>query len=373
MSGDQDFLAQEQAEVSKLLAEVGAPGNPNKAPAQEGFTAPQPQPGQQQPAPQAPAPEPIQEDNGLSTAVFTPPNVEQYAQDPAQQAPAEPTPAGDPQNPNQPPPGVLEERQRRQKVEAELQEQRAAQQRLTDRLDMMNQVIYGQQQARLEAAAPPPPDPQEDLPGYVEHLNKQYTEQVGQIQEQLQQAQQQQQQQQAIENLRSQSRAQAEQFAQQHQDFGEAYSYYRQSRAAELRAQGFDDQTIAGAVEREELNLASAHLQSGRNVAEALYNAAKVRGYSPKAPAQQQQQSPAPAAPAYQQPAPQQQFQAPQPGQPGYQQPMEQMQAGMMASQSLANVSQAGAASPTTLEAYASMSDAQFAQHMENVKAMLQG
>ncbi len=420
MTGEQDFMASERQEIASLLQEAGQPqrGAPvmTQVPRSDQPHAPAPQQNPQpqnfqQPQAQPQAQPQQQEDLGLSQQVFTPPGMEQYAQEQTQQAnPGAQQPNGQPvpgaqqpvghgfsspdqQQANQPgpPPGVLEERARRQQVENDLSQTRSQQQRLSDRLDMMNQIIAQTQQQRMqEAQTPNLPDPNDDLQGYVQALNEQYTNQIGNMEQRLQRQDEALQHRDQTDNVRTRAQMQASTYAAQHPDFPQAYQFLKSSRMRELEAQGFDPATVAGAVEAEEMNLFTAHLDQGRNVAEAMHKAAMARGWNPQG---QQQPQPQPqqhqVGPytqqlrndhqqtmqqnyGYQAPV-QQQYAQPAPGQQGFQQPLATMQAGMMNGAGLADASQAGAATPLSLEAYANMPDAQFAGHMDDVRRLLGG
>ena len=418
MNQEQDFIAAERAEAAALMAEAGAPARPNQQPQ----ATPQTQQPQRPPIQKSGAHTPLSpgEDAGLSQQVFVPPGMEQYAQDQVQprqdpnlaptpqQAQSNPglAPNGDAQQQNHqpgPPPGVLEERQRRQDAERRLDETRNQQQRLSDRLDMLNEVIRSSQDQRLKATQETAlPDPNEDLQGYVQGLNQRYQDELGNLKTQNEQVQQHLAQTMRETQIRNIAQQQAQAYQQEHPDFQQAYQFYTAQRTNQLKAQGFDEATVARAVQQEEMNLAEAHLQDRRNVAQAIHEAAKAMGWNVQQQpqhyqyqqgpytqqlqqdvrhTQQQMQQPQAYQPAqnpmmqlppqYQQqpqlPAPQ-----PQPGQPGYQQPMATMQAGMMSGHGLADMSQTGAAMTMSLESYANMPDAQFAQHMDEVKRRLE-
>lgn len=415
MTQEQDFIAAERAEAAALMAEAGAPARPNQQPQ----ATPQTQQPQRPPIQKSGAHTPLSpgEDAGLSQQVFVPPGMETYAQDqPQHSAPQPPQPGVVPPGADQsqqgvsqpsnntpgPPPGVLEERQRRQDAERRLDETRNQQQRLSDRLDMLNEVIRTSQDQRLKATQETAlPDPNEDLQGYVQGLNQRYQDELGQLKSQNDQVQQHLAQTMRETQIRNIAQQQAQAYQQEHPDFQQAYQFYTAQRTNQLKAQGFDEATVARAVQQEEMNLAEAHLQDRRNVAQAIHEAAKAMGWNAQQQpqhyqyqqgpytqqlqqdvrhTQQQMQQPqayqAPQNPVMQLPPQYQQPQLPapqpQPGQPGYQQPMATMQAGMMSGHGLADMSQTGAAMTMSLESYANMPDAQFAQHMDEVKRRLE-
>ncbi|MGI9451985.1 MAG: hypothetical protein ACR2QH_15285 [Geminicoccaceae bacterium] len=393
-----DFMSQERADIAQMQQQMGVPPRENP-PAQPAPTRhEQPGPPMAPPEDRRPPDYPVH-DAGLSNEVYTPPQP--LPDQPATFAP--PVEAQPPQQQQQqqpsappPPPGVMEERQRRQAIEQEMQQLRTQQQILTERLSMQNQTIMDAQQERMKQAQTPTlPDPKDDLEGYVTGLNDQYTREIQNIRQEQTQTTQALQDFQRTANVRAQASNQARAYQAEHPDFTQAYNFYRTSRMSELEAQGFDSATVAQAVDDEERNIFEAHLSAGRNVAEAVYNAARVRGWG----AQQAQQQ-APPDPRIQQQFHQGQYggptqvnpaqaQAPQPvyaaPQPVYQQPqqyyqppaqpqmqtMQNMQAGMMAGQSLGDMAQSGAAAPMTLEAFANMPDSEFANHIDAVKRML--
>jgi hypothetical protein len=189
-----------------------------------------------------------------------------------------------------------DKRQRQVPLKA-LQEERAERARLQREFDEMRgqmsafaQMFQQQPQMQQQPDAPPPPDPEEDPIGYINYAKQQLTE----INEWRQQEQQQRQQQYQLQQVQQAYQRNAYEFAQQNPDFQQVYRHLLDNRVAEMRLQGYDDQTIENALYQEELSLAVGSLQSGANPAQRIYELAKARGYRP----QSKQPTPAAAKPA---------------------------------------------------------------------------
>lgn len=174
------------------------------------------------------------------------------------------------------PHGAMEkERQRRKGVETELQRERQTnaerQARLEERLEIINGLF--------QPAPAAPPNPDQDIFGYVEHLNGQVR--TLQQERQQEQARQQQaaQQNQQISRLTSAYREDAARFSQETPDFKDAYQFMLNSRGAELKAAGYDDATIQQTLRNDELAIANFAFQNQRSPAETVYQMAQARGY----------------------------------------------------------------------------------------------
>lgn len=174
------------------------------------------------------------------------------------------------------PHGAMEkERQRRKGAETELQRERQAnaerQARLEERLEIINGLF--------QPAPAAPPNPDQDIFGYVEHLNGQVR--TLQQERQQEQARQQQaaQQNQQISRLTSAYREDAARFSQETPDFKDAYQFMLNSRGAELKAAGYDDATIQQTLRNDELAIANFAFQNQRSPAETVYQMAQARGY----------------------------------------------------------------------------------------------
>jgi hypothetical protein len=255
-------------------------------------------------------------------------------------------------------------------------EQRAeAEQRRMDELEhrqrMFQELYEGQMKARQEELAPKeeaPPDPEQDVVGYIKYMEKQRAQDREQIQE-LRQGREQTQQlterQQLVQDLRSRAQADAQEFIKEAPDFHEAYQYMRESRLAELQAVGVSLQNAIAHVDNEELQLNAHSVRSKRNIAGSFYAMAKARGWQGKAPAQSQN---------VHQLRPEQQAQSPafqQAPPPAHRQTMANMEAGMRQSRSLDEAASGGTATPPTLETLANWSEADVAANYEKYKQMM--
>ncbi len=171
-----------------------------------------------------------------------------------------------------------EERSERRRLEVEnrkLAEERALfEGRLQAVLGMRE---HGQRQA--EPAAPEKPDIATDPIGVIQHLERQIEE----IRAGGQQSAEERRQQAQIASLAQAAVADAQQFRAKTADYGDAYQFFRENRAAELQAYGVPADQIPAIIGQEELQIAHGAFQRQQSPAEVLYNVAKHRGYKPKA------------------------------------------------------------------------------------------
>jgi len=266
------------------------------------------------------------------------------------------TPAQPPAQPaqpaqNEPPAGLIQERQKRKELE-----QRYS--LLDQRLQILQNVIASGQDDRKKALDPQIPDPDEDIVGYTRALAKQ----VEELQATKQQLEADQAYRQQVEAVQTSARADAAAFARERQDFSQAYQFLRKSQIDEMTAAGVDPALAVQHIDNQELQLVAYNQQLGRNSAEAIYAMAVARGWSGDQP----QPQPQPSTPA------RQQIQQPATPPPSpHRQPLQAIQDGIAENQSLDQVAGGHAAVPNSLEQYANMSDAEFARHVERVKQQM--
>jgi hypothetical protein len=170
-----------------------------------------------------------------------------------------------------------EERTRRREM-AQRIEQMEASQRQRDQ-------ILEQRLAQLAQARQ-----QEQQPSFDEnpaqHLlqgQQQLHQAINQNAMQMAEFQRQQQAQVAIQQLSQAVVRNEAEFVQKAPDYMQAVEYLAQQRAAELAADGLDDDLAAGRAREELRNLALTRAMQGQNPAEVAYKLAKARGYAPKA------------------------------------------------------------------------------------------
>jgi hypothetical protein len=240
-------------------------------------------------------------------------------------------PDGKPKNPGQwVRHGALHaERERRKKAEAELQAERELRARFDERLKM-----YDALQQPNAARAEEPPDPNNDIFGYVRYLERKVADVEGKISETARLSESQR----ADMALKDAYFTDARNFIGKTPDFAAAYQHLLRSRDQELAMMGTaDPQQRAAVIADEERSVVGRALQDGTSPAEFIYRLAKSRGY----------QSPAPDAPAARS------------GKAPVTEQIEVIQRGQAAAKSLSTVG--GAAGDTiTPEALANMSDDEF-------------
>lgn len=176
---------------------------------------------------------------------------------------------------------LAEERKARREAEervARLEGEFQAMQRMFQQQPQQGQPQPGQQQAQDQ-----PPNRDEDPLGYMEWQAKRLERLEGQIQSQA-----------LIQRVQQDYFADAQRFTTQQGDFPDAYKFLLNGRAAELRAQGWQDAQIRGRLQQEEFQIALSALQQNRSPAQAAYDLAVARGYVKAAPKAQEAK---PAAP----------------------------------------------------------------------------
>jgi hypothetical protein len=255
-----------------------------------------------------------------------------------------------------------QERELRKAAQRERDEFRVNLARMEERLRILSEG--GQAPAQPGAAAPQPavepetpPDPNEDIFGYVKHLEKQIRD-IHAGQTQLTEAQK-------LEQTQRAETAQRNEVLTAYQgdvrrvmtaqpEFAEAYNHLLTTRIEELKLLGVPEGEAVQAVRDEEFSIAQAAIRAGQSPAERLMQIAKIRGLAPKAAA--------PAAPAA---------------------PVEtaaekaaRISAGQAASKSLSGAGGA-AAGELTMEMLLSMSEAEFekasAANPARVRALMGG
>lgn len=245
------------------------------------------------------------------------------------------------------------ERTQRQALQTEnvtLREQMA---RVNERLSILSQAFGGDGQGQGQGQPQPqqpaaPPDPTEDIFGYVKYLGDKLSELQDGHKKAMDQATT------RINDVESGTayRNDAVAFARETPDFGAAYQHLLQSIDRELSYRGLSDPKQRAAeitrLEREEI----AHARQARQrPAEWIYNLAQMRGYVPQSGQQ-------PAANPAQSPA-SQPASEPTPATDPNVARLAQLERGQRAAQTL---SSAGGGAPTqlTADALANMSEAEF-------------
>lgn len=187
-----------------------------------------------------------------------------------------------------------QERERRKAVERERDEFRVTLARMEERLRM---VTEGGAAKPAAPQAPPeaetPPDPNQDIFGYVQHLEKQIRD-LASGQTQMTEAQKAEQTQRAEATQRNEVltsyRGDVQRVMAAKPEFAPAYDYLFSGRIAELTFLGVPEAEAVQAVREEEFNIAQDAIRAGQSPAERLMKLATLRGFAPK-PAE-------PAAPA---------------------------------------------------------------------------
>lgn len=238
-----------------------------------------------------------------------------------------------------------QERERRKAVERELAEYREKFARGDERLRLLSEAMQKAPQApAAPQAAPEPeavPDPNEDIFGYVKHLEKKLAEAVSGTQQVSEAQKKRDEETRAAEEERTVVGAyqrDIERYAATEPAFVEAYRHLVSGRVAELKLYGLSDADAIKQANADELAFVKAAVQRGVSPAEQAFALAKARGFVAKAP-----EPVAPPAPAAETPAERQ----------------SRLAAGQAAAKSLSGAG-GGPAGEITLEMLATMSEADF-------------
>ncbi len=237
------------------------------------------------------------DDDGDEADAGTENQPEGEQQAPAEQQPAQKEPEGQTQEDEDAAPaaddkrtvpyGALhEERQRRKELQQEVQRMQQAQAQrdevLNQRLQLMQQQ-FAQQQQQPAQAQPQIPSLEQDPIGHFTAQIEQLPQQLAHAQQFQGQVQAQQQEAANMQAMHGVVRQHEVDFEQRTPDYAEAVNFLQQNRLNELQALGVPPAQAVQQVRTEARNLV-LHFMNQRvpNVAEATYNFAKARGYTPK-------------------------------------------------------------------------------------------
>ncbi len=157
-----------------------------------------------------------------------------------------------------------EEREARKAAQQRARELEQQLQRLSGRLDVLNQAINPQQQTK-------PLDPREQpVEAVVVHEDR-----LRALEERTRAEEQ-------NRHFSAALAASTQEFAKRQPDLQDAFNYLERHRTEELRTAGIADADIPAIIVNEAAQISSLAFQQGANPAERLYNIAKTRGYAPK-------------------------------------------------------------------------------------------
>jgi hypothetical protein len=172
---------------------------------------------------------------------------------------------------------LKEESDRRQELERENRRLAEERTRFDERLRVVMEMRQAEAQQRAEPPAPRP-TAQTDPIGTIESLD----DRLARLEYGGQQQNEYIRQQQDAANIYNAAMIDATQFRQQQPDYGNAYDYFRQTRAAELQTYGYTPQQIQKTIGDEEFAIAAGSFQRGVSPAQTLYRVAQARGYQPQ-------------------------------------------------------------------------------------------
>lgn len=206
-----------------------------------------------------------------------------------QEAQAE-APQAQPQEAPKPPQTVplaalMEERNKRRDMEAELQRLRQMSEASTAELRKLAE--------QLQPKPPPPPSIDTDPLGYIQHENEALKGKLSEFDTWRREQEQQRQREAAANAVTQRFQADAMAFAASAPDFQEAYLWVSEQVLGDLRASGLPDAVARQRGQQIALDIVNHAASTGGNAAEGFYRLAKQRGWTGP---QQQRQAPAPAA-----------------------------------------------------------------------------
>lgn len=159
-----------------------------------------------------------------------------------------------------------------------------------ERLNILMASVQGEQQAaQTQQQAPEPvdetpPDPEQDIFAYVKWQAKQLERQREEISRFSQMTHQQRQayeQQQAVTRFAQEVMAEEQSFKSQKPDYDDAINHVRGQRMQAYRTLGYNDVQAEQMVNRDALNFVAQIKQSGKPIAQTIYEYAMSQGYTP--------------------------------------------------------------------------------------------
>lgn len=178
------------------------------------------------------------------------------------------------------------ERGKRKEAERLAREKEIEFAKAQERLAMLQQAWEQEQAQRQQTQQPAPQSPDKDADplGYLEHQLQQEREARAQLEQQFKQQQGFSQQREQVTMLANTYKAAADQFKAQTPDFLEAYNdlYAKLDKEMELAGVADPNQRRQQLM-NSELQFVATQLRMGKNPAQAVYEMARLRGYSPKA------------------------------------------------------------------------------------------
>lgn len=203
----------------------------------------------------------------------------------AKPAAGEAKPGDTPKNDHVPLATFLEEKKARKELSSKLTEYEKQIAEFKGKFAIIDRLkLPGEQQ---QAAPAGPPNPEEDIFGAVKHV----TEQLAGIQKETAEAKaaREASEKQAAEQkvFVDKYRSDADAFEATNPDFKAAYNFLLNSRAAELKAIGYDTpEALHQALIADEMAIAQMAFERGKSPAAMLYNLANQRGYKKEAAAE---------------------------------------------------------------------------------------
>jgi hypothetical protein len=174
-------------------------------------------------------------------------------------------------------PELLEERKKRQALEARVNQDAAQNRILRERLDAILQKI----QEAEKPQEPPQPVYEEDPAAYLKWQNDQLLAERRAVAEKRAEEEKQSSQVKQLEQVRQTIKQGINQFAEVTPDYNDAAKYLIEARLKELEVMGVTDQNeIRTRLEQDEIEVGYWALQQGKSPGEVFYNLARSRGYS---------------------------------------------------------------------------------------------
>jgi hypothetical protein len=247
------------------------------------------------------------------------------------------------------------ERERRKALQKELETERIMRARGEERLAILNEAFNGSgdpkaaangQQRPANPLDEPPIDIEKDFVGWAKQQERQKAYLIEQLTKQRQTTEQREQ----FRSVKEVYHADAQALLQADPNFKDAYMHLVAGRHRELEFMGMTDEKQRNAyIAQEEAALVQQAIQSGQRPAVLVYEMAKARGFTPKAPAN-------PATPGN----------GTSPALSAAQQKIAHVKNGQQAAQTLSQAG-SGASEGLTFQALANMTDEEFARAVDGM------
>lgn len=172
-----------------------------------------------------------------------------------------------------------QERERRKKLENDLAEERRQRGVIETRTNLILER-FAKPPEQPKAEEPKIPELGQDPLGHLTAKNALLERQIGELTNASRQTEEQRRIQDGVRQIEATAQAMEQEFKSKTPDYDQAVAHLVTTQQRELALQGLSPAQIQQSIRSSALQVAALALQNGRNPAEILYEAAKIRGYA---------------------------------------------------------------------------------------------